>query len=138
MDLRDQVGAGDIDKTAGGQGQKYMGKPPYLMGEKIPQDRPAKGAQAGKKVIKQCLFSAEAPVDQDPEVTQLLGDLVDNHQQCGEQPQFNRNRETPGNHQAVNKIMQAIAKKIQIGKGMVVADPIVAVAPVKVFLQEKE
>ena len=63
---------------------------------------------------------------------------MDNHQQGGKQPQFNRNRETPGNNQAVNKIMQAVAEKIQIGKGMLVADPVVAVAPVKVFLQKKK
>ena len=68
MDLGDQVGAGDIDKAAGSQGQQDMGKTADFMGDKIPQQRPAKGAEAGEKIVKKGLLPAEAPVDQDPEI----------------------------------------------------------------------
>ena len=68
MDLRDQVGAGDIDKAAGGKAKQDMGKIAYFMWEEVSQNGPAKGAEAGEKIVKKGLLPAEAPVDQDSEI----------------------------------------------------------------------
>jgi len=138
MQLRYQVAGSDINKSACGKRQKEDRKITDISSNKISRYRPQDTGEGSEKIIIKRLKLAETPVDQDSEVAYLLRDLMQYNYQGSDNPKMYAQYKTGADNQAVSKIMDTIADKIKVGKGVDRADALMAMAPMQVFLQDKK
>ena len=113
LELRDQVGGGDVNKITGGKRQK----PQYidLPGQNKRQNPAHYHGQAGNKIEYERPTPGPAAMHQDAEIPQFLGYLVRRYRQSCRQAEPRADQKGRTHGQAVDKIVQAIGKEDHIG-----------------------
>jgi hypothetical protein len=117
VQLGDEVGAGDIDEGAGGE-RKQQSLDGVDRKERERRSHPRHRRQPANEIKQQRPAGREAGVDQDPEVSQLLRDLVQCHGYGGGEPYAGGRNERARHNGTVEEVVESVAHEIRHRYGM--------------------
>ena len=81
VQFRDQIRSGDVQKAAGRHGKDIDQQITDMRAEREDQYRPGERRERGKQIVPKGFADGESAVHEDPEIADLLGDLVENDRQ---------------------------------------------------------
>ena len=94
LDLGNQIGGGDIDEVAGGEGKEKR----HIEGERraVRDETAGQESQRRKKVVEQCFAFFPTAMDEDAEVSQFLRHLMGSGGEPGADTNSDVDEKRPG------------------------------------------
>lgn len=135
--FRNEVGGGDIDEVARGEGQEEADV--VVLGKEVCDEPPQDHGEAGEEIEHERFLLLPAAVDQNAEVAEFLRDLMGGACDPGDDTDAEIHQERSGDSETVDEIMQPVRNQNEIShRLLVLAGRLVAVVPMDGLFQEKE
>src|SRR3990170_6276194 len=113
VELGDEVRSGDVDERTGGQGQHGARDTPDGALEREGDGRPDERGERRREVVGERSLRPQTGMNQNPEVSDLLGDLVQRDGRGGRDAETGVREEGTGDDRAVHEAVDPVPEQVR-------------------------